>query len=640
MAELGPCGGSEIRLGSHTSTTTMTLFHDDFVSKLFKNDASNVGTSHRFALRSSTAMQVAPPHQCKEINPGKPENVLANDEEDYKPPNSLPPIRVPSASAFNHSPSSSRAQSPSSSTNKVMIKSIVMNVKRPENNSPHRSPLSHVSSPKERKSVLSVACYGHLQSPSAMSVGVSEGSFNGEDLTPSRLSNSLIGRSPMLYSPCTPSPYYFSPLSNTSSHNLNVTSPRSSIQSDTSHDASIEPCTHESHMHIGSKSGTLKQHDSHGALPNSPRSITTSFSDAEDSSQEIEGKSDGNPLSFASPEMEILDDGPPTSNLNSMRSTMKVLHRASRGAAKSTMADFIKRGGPMMHRSFSTSRVTSAEDQHRPKPVLKKYYSAQYSGVGHGHKGANDSTSSVLDELFPLKQPDRFKQGANVALNRRHISDSTHHVGMEESVSKSSRGMVVGDDKTMVSKVLMMSPLAERPAQEVNIMQGGDGDDGFAYSPVASAFVFSPRRASTQNSYFMRSASSSSWAAATKYKESNLANDGDVTEKEGSMEMEKSSFSDQYMSGADERGESTRASVGEETPDLKSSTRASWGSPKISSVLLRFAEAQERLYNSAPASPHHLPSAPPTSCLPMCSFLGRTFSCQSKFAATARQFQE
>ncbi|MCO5587811.1 hypothetical protein L7F22_041763 [Adiantum nelumboides] len=368
-----------------------------------------------------------------------------------------------------------------------------MNVKRPES-STNSSPMSHVSSPKERKSLLS-SCYGHSHSPSAMSGDASEGSFTGEDFTPSRLSNNLVVRSPILYSPYTHSPYFFSPLSNTSLHSLNVTSPRSSIQSDASH-ASVETCI-ESHVQDSfdsSKFAMLKPHETNGTSAHSPHSIA-SFPDANDG-----GRSGGSSLSFTSPEMEILDEGL-TSNLNSTKSTMD-----NRGA-KSTMADFISRGGPTMNRSFSTSQVTFTGDQ-RPKPMLKKYYSAQFSGEGQA-KGANpmqDTTYSVLDELFPLKRPNRFKQGADVAHNQ-HASES----GMAESA-------MMGDNKKMVQcKISSMSPL-ERPAQEVNVMQGGD-EDGFTYSPVASAFVFSPRRTS-QNSYFMRSKLS---ASKPQYKESNLA---------------------------------------------------------------------------------------------------------------------
>ncbi|KAH7435157.1 hypothetical protein KP509_06G052600 [Ceratopteris richardii] len=387
-------------------------------------------------------------------------------------------------------------------------------------------------------------------------------------------------RSSILYSPYAPSTYFFSPLSNTSFNRSQLNSPRistdsnasnSSIKSYSSEDLSFSSVEDQKHSNF-----KVRDEDRDITPEISSLSIAP-FPDITGPALEKEDKNSNDPYSFVVPEMEVLDEdvtcNPYAGNNN--RQTM--------------MTNFIKRRAPPMLRSWSASRMMCSEGLHRLS-VQKKYYSDQLNDGKLAETGKEnilamqDTASMALDELFPLKRP-------KVAI--------IQHTGAAQNSN-----MAIENSKLIVTM--------ERSPQE--IVKEGLDEDGFAYSPVASAFLFSPRRASQKKS-FMRSASTTVF----QHK------------------------SDSFSKGFDVKGEPLQKIRVRQELNLGEAGGQvigyeGYGSPKISSVLLRFAEAQERLYNSAPNSPRRLTS--PTMCMPVCSLLERTLLCRTKLtvAATTSQF--
>ncbi|MCO5610398.1 hypothetical protein L7F22_064634 [Adiantum nelumboides] len=141
---------------------------------------------------------------------------------------------------------------------------------------------------------------------------------------------------------------------------------------------------------------------------------------------------------------------------------------------------------------------------------------------------------------------------------------------------------------SLVQSLMKEQPKKERPAHEV-VMHIND-ENGYTYSPIASAFVFSPRKASQNGAkhYFNPSTRTNN---TTKDQHFNGINQQpkSILKKTYSQELNRTQSLN--VKGAGKSGPQPLS-----VPQSKSLSHT--GSQKISSVLLRFAEAEEQVYNN------------------------------------------
>lgn len=603
------------------STDAISLLQDDheFVSRMLNREPSNLVESAWFGYKSAEVAAGGVPFQW-EAEPGKPKNLtIKEDELELPPPLSLPPIRLSNAS---HTPASSATQSPLSLTGKM--KSLLINAKRSGDSTSSNTPeptfckssskrSSHRAVKPERRSPLPSHHHGPLQS-SISPYSSRNAAAKGEDYAPKNNLNYIAAAdNSMLCSPSS-SPYYFSPLSNSSFLSQDSISPRASIaQSYTISHASVNSSTY-SHAAITSHTSSRASNSSISSVSSSSNGSAmlvngllsiTSLSD-EAPPEENGGQNGRDSPSLASPELEILDEGLTTS------------HNVSK--AETTMAEFINRGGPLMNRSLSTSRVTFADDLFRKAPQ-KKYYSAQLNALAKpktNFSPMQDPTCSALDKLFPLRRPNLSKLSTNLASKYGSPDDRRVY---EDALDTSLDCSTMTEDGMINHMMASCSPL-ERPAQEVVIQE--NDENGFAYSPVASAFVFSPRRSSQNTASNFLKPSSGAHNNKHYYAANGKPELKSILKKTGtnySQELNGTPYTTPDQGGPH---------IDSMDPSMLQKRLNDTGSQKISSVLLRFAEAEEQLYNRR--RKHHADGIQAPTCLPMCSFLGRSFLCRSKLA--------
>ncbi|KAI5074506.1 hypothetical protein GOP47_0010467 [Adiantum capillus-veneris] len=644
----------------------VSLLQDDneFVNRVLNREPSNLGESNRFGGYRSTAAVAASgvPFQW-EAEPGKckaPTTIKEEEEEEEQvAPLNLPPIRLAANAHMppHMSPSHSTTSSPRSLAGKV--KSFINHVKKPSidhfsfsnivdiQKSPSRKSL-HRAKKGRRNSSLSASDHGSLSSTPYSNYTTTFNGNNGENVQ--RNEELYAPRASLNSSDPSSSPYYFSPLSNTSSYmSQGLISPRISVaQSLSGSSASI---THPQMVAMGSShtssrgsnssississGGNVGPTKAPALLANCLLTLAAMADDTSPPALTESGESDhqqnGNSvLSFASPEMEILDEEGLLTSANFMGLPKK--------QQQTTMAEFINRGGPAMNRSLSTSRVTFADDLYRKPAQKSKYYSAQLSNLAQPKSTAfspmKDASiyNAKLDVLFPLKRPNLSGNLASKYVSQSDES-SDDRQAYADALDTSLDCSVVTDNEelnNMVPSMMKEQPKKERPAHEV-VMHAND-ENGYAYSPIASAFVFSPRKSSQNGAkhYFKPSTRAN---IATKEQHCNGMNHiiqpKSILKKTYSQELN-------CTQSLNANGAGGAESVMHPPFIPLSKSLSHTGSQKISSVLLRFAEAEEQLHNSKKL--HHNQNgmrSSPACIQPMCSFLGRALLCRSKLASHA-----
>ncbi|MCO5584673.1 hypothetical protein L7F22_038604 [Adiantum nelumboides] len=595
----------------------LSLLQDDneFASKVLNREPSNLGDSNRFGSYRSTAAVAAGGVPFRwEAEPGKSKapTTIKEEEEEQMPPLSLPPIRLATAHIPLHmSPSHSTTPSPRSLAGKVKslinhvkkpsidhfsLSSILETQKSPSKKSPHKGK-------KGRRDNLSASEHGSVSSTPCNNYTTN---LNGNGANAQRIEELYAPRASLNSSDPSSSPYYFSPLSNTSSYKgRGLISPRISVaQSSSGSTASI---THPHMVTMNSLQTFSRGSDSSississggyapikapALLANCLLTLTGMSDDTSTPSLTESGESDhqngDNSLSFVSPEMEILDEGLSTSANFLKQPTIN---------RETTLAEFISRGGPAMNRSLSTSRVAFNDDIYR-RPVQKsKYYSAQLNNLSQPRSTnlspMKDSThyNAKLDVLFPLKRPNVSGNLTSKYVNQSVDESSDDRQIYADALDTSLDCSVMTDNEelnSMVQSLMKEQPKKERPAHEV--VMHINNKNGYAYSPIASAFVFSPRKSSQNGAkhYFNTSTRTNN---ITKDQHFNGVNQQPKSILKKTYSQELNRTQSLIVKGAGKSGPQPPS-----VPQSKSLSQT--GSQKISSVLLRFAEAEELVYNN------------------------------------------
>ncbi|MCO5547341.1 hypothetical protein L7F22_000790 [Adiantum nelumboides] len=107
------------------------------------------------------------------------------------------------------------------------------------------------------------------------------------------------------------------------------------------------------------------------------------------------------------------------------------------------------------------------------------------------------STHYNADVLFPLRRPNMSGNLTSKYVNQSVDESSDNRQIYADDLDTSLNCFVITDDEelnSMVQSLMKEQPKKERPAHEV-VMHIND-ENGYAYSSIASAFVFSPKKAS------------------------------------------------------------------------------------------------------------------------------------------------
>ncbi|KAH7366237.1 hypothetical protein KP509_18G069600 [Ceratopteris richardii] len=304
------------------------------------------------------------------------------------------------------------------------------------------------------------------------------------------------------------------------------------------------------------------------------------------------------------------------------------------------MDEFINRGSGAMNRSLSTSRVTFSDGRDTQTKNKSRYYSAQLNAHGESKtlEGSIDTKiyNTKLDVLFPLRKPNSSGILTPQRINQMDESPGDRPAYADALDTSLDCSDITDNEQlnSMMQTIMKVKPPNDLPAHEV-VMQAND-DNGFAYSPIASAFVFSPTKDShCATRHYLQPSSLGKIGHGIL---NSRAKCGNEDQNQKVIQQPKSILKNaQYHELQRTQSLSVRTGNGSQTapfpPCIQQSKSLNHSSSqKISSVLLRFAEAEERHFNPKKQHQHHGIRAP--ACIqPMCSFLGRALLCRTKLTS-------